>query len=109
MQRTPFSMLRAHPGRGMTESVLLSWVLDVARPYFPSHDYRTFAIGTRTQQKRQRRPSLKTVLDQAKKAGATTVTTPEGVTVAFGQQSANSEANPWDKVLSDAANKKRLA
>jgi hypothetical protein len=34
--------------------------------------------------KRQRRPRLKTVLDQAKKAGATSVTA-EGVTVRFGE------------------------
>ena len=93
------SIVESGIGRGVSIRIL-----DEAHAYFP---YRTFAIGIRTQPKRQRKPSLKTVLDQARRAGATTVITPEGVTVTFGQQLANSEANPWDKVLPDAANKKR--
>jgi hypothetical protein len=56
--------------------------------------------------KRQRKPSHKTALDQAKKAGAASLTTPDGFTYTF-ERPANSEANPWDKVLPDAANKKR--
>jgi hypothetical protein len=55
---------------------------------------------------RRRKPSLTTILNQAKKAGATSVMV-DGVTIMLGPPSADSEANPWDKVF-DAANKKRL-
>jgi hypothetical protein len=65
--------------------------------------------------RRQRKPRPATIINQIENDTGKTVTsvtiTPGGdITLTFGSEpSANSEANPWDKVLPDAANKKRLA
>ena len=65
-------------------------------------DLDAFAIGKPHKPRRQRKPSLKTVLDQAQKAGAASVTTPDGVTITFGQAAEQQTPNPWDEVLPNA-------
>jgi hypothetical protein len=42
----------------------------------------------------------------AKKAGAASVTTPDGYRIAFGEPEATDRAadNPWDEILTHAAN-----
>jgi len=56
--------------------------------------------------KRQRRTGVKTVIREAKEAGASSVTTRDGDHVAFGEPSASSKPNPWDELF-DEPNQKR--
>jgi hypothetical protein len=57
---------------------------DAARPAFPAS-------------KRQRKPSIRTLIKQAEKAGkpVTSITTPDGVTLKFGESEPTEAANPW--------------
>lgn len=82
---------------------------DAVLQYWQWRNAVIVASDRRRRERQPRKPRLKTFLDRAKKAGANSVTTPDGVTYRFGDPSANSQTNPWDKVLSDAANKKRPA
>jgi hypothetical protein len=51
--------------------------------------------------KRQRKPSIRTLIKQAEKAGkpVSSVTTPDGVTLHFGKTGQATDLNPWDEVL----------
>jgi hypothetical protein len=51
-----------------------------------AHEWRQKAVDSEQREDRQRKPRLKTVLDQAKKAGATAATV-EGVTYTFDEAS----------------------
>lgn len=61
--------------------------------------------------RRQRRTSIARAIAAAEKAGktVTSITTPDGVTLTFGQSGNSTAANPWDEVLKDAPDKKRPA
>jgi hypothetical protein len=53
-----------------------------------------------------RRPSVARMIAVAKKAGATSITTPAGYRINFGEPEATDRAadNPWDEILTHAAN-----
>jgi hypothetical protein len=57
-------------------------------------------------QRRPRKPNIRTLIEQAKAAGATSVTLPDGTRLELGRPG-TSNANPWDEVLIDAADTKR--
>jgi hypothetical protein len=52
--------------------------------------------------KRQRKPSVGTLIKQAEKSGkpVTSVTTPDGTVLHFGEPEQATQSNPWDEVLS---------
>ena len=59
-----------------------------------------------------RKPSLAAALREAKQAWvavAAATITGEGVALTFGEVPAGSDANPWDEVLKNVANKKRTS
>jgi hypothetical protein len=107
------------PGELLTEDEIVQLQRDMDRDW-PDLKAKLLGVVARTvtrfrelekaaQSKRQRRPSVETVLRKAKEAGASSVITRDGDHVAFGEPPADSRPNEWDEVLPNAANKKRPA
>jgi hypothetical protein len=59
------------------------------------------APATETAPKRRRTPSIRTLIRQAEKAGkpVSSLTTPDGITLRFGEVDASKPASDWDEVL----------
>jgi hypothetical protein len=60
--------------------------------------------------RRQRKPSIRTIVKQAERTGktVTSIVTPEGYTIRFGEavkddRVDNIDSNPWDRVLDHGA------
>jgi hypothetical protein len=77
--------------------------------------YEALCNGTAKpeRKRRERKPSVATLIKRAEKAGktVTAITTPDGVTLTFGEAKENdansgTNVNPWDEVL-NAADQKR--
>lgn len=70
-----------------------------ARPVRVSQERisESFEVSKPAKPRRQRKPSLRTLIAQAEKAGkpVTSVTTPEGITLRFDQPEPAEASNPW--------------
>jgi hypothetical protein len=76
------------------------------------NDKSRVKVGTRRFSRQRRRITLDRALKQAAKAGLTVKGAEiydDRLVLQFGEPATNGEINPWDMVLSDAANKKRSA
>jgi hypothetical protein len=69
----------------------LRWLMERARD----------APTTATKPRSERKPSVRKLIKQAEESGkqVTSVTTPDGVTLKFGEREAGTTDNPWDEVL----------
>jgi hypothetical protein len=57
--------------------------------------------GVAARRRRQRKTSIRKIIADAERTGknVTSVTTPDGTTLRFGEPGAVTSANPWDEVL----------
>jgi hypothetical protein len=69
------------------------------------HKIEALLTGNAKPQRRARKPSLRSLIKQAERAGKTVTSIErDGVTLAFGETATSSDANPWDEVLKNATN-----
>jgi hypothetical protein len=83
---------------------------EINRELLPEHYFLwpSTAPAKRLRQRKPPKPSVGTLIAQAEKTGrnVTSITTPDGYTIRFGEPVNNDSGNSWDEVLENAPHPK---
>lgn len=96
--RSIYVHFRGRPlGEGVSGGPLIRLALETRDERIELTNLTHAPPATKTVPKRQRKPSIHTLIRQAEKAGkpVSSVTTPDGITLRFGESEPTEAVNPW--------------